>query len=692
MKSSRIIFFATVLLLSSFMLTAQNQNTIEIVANEQQQIIDGFGAHQGNNVVNQQWWIDLFFEDMQASIYRVDLTPKLVSPYSDLSYVSPWFMGNDNDHPLNIEFPGNETGPEGNRVRTYTSPEDYGRDFAGFSAPIAVMGPDIDVNVAYFTYSEDNAITEGMARSEELGDFKFIASIWSPLPWVKVSSGNHYPENWSPGPVEGTAWPFVWGGNFAGGRLDVTNEPLDVFDDSDLGGEGATSSLTQFARSTAAYIKGYQDFHNTQFYAISIQNELNFEEFYNSATYPLSQQYIAALLAIKNEFDKYDDLRDIKIIGPEDLLGGDAYGLWQYGGGENTIHKNLQYLSSLAENSEASDAVDFFCIHGYDRDGASASGATSILWDYWLNGWDASPASGIPANVNGFAHYGKKSWMTETSGEDPRWLYPTSGYPSGGAWSLGLRVHQALTSGRQSAWVYWTFADLSSGNPGPDGLTTPGLGNVSPKYVAAKHYFRYIRPNAYRVTCNTAGEGNVLGSAYTHEGDSTITIVVINPSDTEQLANINLQGLENENIDFETYTSSNNNYWESSALSLQEGNAEISLPPYSMMTLYSTTSAIVTDVNEIKGKSSIALFQNNPNPFSETTTVSFELTKKENIRVTLHDTQGRILDTLMDESKTPGAYQLEIDATQLPDGMYLCQLESGAFKQVLKLIVTKGMD
>lgn len=176
------------------------------------------------------------------------------------------------------------------------------------------------------------------------------ASIWSPLPWVKVSSGNRYNQNWWPGPVQNTPWPFVWGGNFAGGRLDVSNTPLQVFNDQSMGGSGPTSALTQFARSTAAYIAGYQRFHKIKFYAISIQNELNFEQFYNSATYPLSSQYITALKIVRAEFDKYPELKDIKIMGPEDLLGGDAYGLWEYGG---PVHKNLQYLHNIDRDADA---------------------------------------------------------------------------------------------------------------------------------------------------------------------------------------------------------------------------------------------------------------------------------------------------------------------------------------------------
>ena len=227
MQRSLLLLLA--FLLASTFLIAQS-NIITVLLSEKKQVIDGFGAHQGDDDVSRDWWQELFFEDLRATIYRVDLTSKLISPYSDLRVYSPWFMGSGTDHGLNLEDPDNPNGPEGNRVRTYTGPQDYSRDFGGYNAPIAVMGPDIDANVNHFTYEEDAAIAEGLQRREELGDFNLVGSIWSPLPWLKVSSGNTWEQNWWPVPVQGSRWPFIWGGNYAGGRLDVSDTPLeDIF-------------------------------------------------------------------------------------------------------------------------------------------------------------------------------------------------------------------------------------------------------------------------------------------------------------------------------------------------------------------------------------------------------------------------------------------------------------------------------
>lgn len=590
-----ILFFFSILLLN---LSAQN---VSIDLNTKYQVIDGFGAHQGNAVTAESWWQDLYYDDLGASIYRVDLTPQLKSPYNDLNVYSPWFMGSSVKSPFNLEDPANPDGPEGNRVRTYTGPNDYSRLFGGQKAPIAIMGPDIEMNIKKFQFPDDLAITKGVEMKNQLGDFKLIGSLWSPVPWVKVSSGNIYPQNWWPGPVVGSSWPFIWGGNFAGGRLDVSGTPLAVFDDSGVGGTGPTSSLTQFIRSTAAYVLGYQRKFNTTFYALSIQNELNFEQFYHSATYPLSSQYITALNALKAEFAKYPELAGIKFMGPEDLLGGDAYGMWEYGSGTGPIHKNLQYLKNIQENPTAAANLDFFCIHGYAADGITSAGSAPLLWDWWAQGWQNSPAPGIPANVKGFTSYNKKSWMTETSGENPAWLYPASGFPNQGGWSIALKLHQALTTGMESAWLYWTFTgEDNNGNVGDFALTNHSLGALSPKYIGAKHFFKYIRPGAYRIKTEQTGTAIIYASAFLHELTKNCTAVLINGSNQVQTVQFSLNGLNPSamNKTYQVYKSSLNDYWKEDSVTLMNGTGFVIIPSYGVATIVGDISGSTSTLHD----------------------------------------------------------------------------------------------
>ena len=581
--SATLTFFLT----ATSGLAQQATVTIDTSPAGRQQVIDGFGTCLSGAEGQQSWWQSLYFDDLRCSLLRVDLTPQFVSPYADFTYNSPWF----HNHPA---LPG----PDGNNARVYTSAADYTRAWTFAvngqnvtqQAAIAVMGPDIDQNAAVFDFGSlqtAGAVAQlGQAKRAQLGDFKLFGSLWSPAPWVKVSSGNAIGGQSGVLPVNGTAWPFIWAGNFAGGRLDTSDVPLAVFDDSKFGGTEPTSALTQFARCTAAYLRGFQNTYGVRFYAISVQNELNFEEFYNSCTYPLSSQYIAALKRLRAELDKYPDLAGIKLEGPEDLLGGDAYALWQYGGGATAIHKNLQYLQKVAADPQAAAALDFMSIHGYAPDGVTSAGADPTSWNWWANGWATSPAAGVPANVLGFAGYGKKSWMTETSGENTTWLSPASGFPNAGAFSIALKLHQALTAGRESGWAYWQFTDGSAVDT--QTLTDATSLATSPKYVAAKHFFAYIRPGAVRVnaTVSTTASAALLASAFVQDTDYSLTLVLVNPSANAVNATVTIPGYPQGLSSFQGYTSSDGSYWQNARMSVNNGQAAVTVPGYGVVTLY----------------------------------------------------------------------------------------------------------
>lgn len=546
--------------------------TINTSAPGRGQTIDGFGTCLAGNEATNLWWQQLYFDDLGASMLRLDLTPHFRAPYSDNAYNSPSW--------------GN-AGPQGYYARAYTNTHDYRTSFSGRSASIAVMGPNIETNIGYFVFpTVPGAVAQaGMMRRLQLGDFKLFGSLWSPAPWVKLSSGNTYGGSSLGLPAKGAPWPFIWLGNFAGGKLDVSGAALADFDDSALGGSGPTSALAQFARCTAAYVRGFQREFKVQFYALSIQNEVNFEEFYNSCTYPISNEYIAALKAVRSEFDKYPDLAPIKLIGPEDLMGGDPYSMWQYGGGSRPVHKNLQYLQNIATDPGAASALSFFCIHGYANDGTSATGASPTQWNWWLNGWTSRPGVGIPANVKGTAAYGKKSWMTETSGEAPAWLSPTTGFPNQGAWSIALKIHQALSAGQQSAWAYWQLTD---GNPiGASTLTDSAQRANAAKYVAAKHFFRFIRPNAVRVNTSVTGATGLNASAYLAVSNSGLTIVMVNTASNSTAIQIQVPPIPAGLKTFQSFTSDATRLWVSNSVPILGGNLSVSVPGYGVCTLVS---------------------------------------------------------------------------------------------------------
>src|SRR5579864_8911983 len=143
--------------------------TIDTSPAGRRQVMDGFGTCLSGNEGQQSWWQQLYFDDLRASMLRIDMTPSFRAPYSDYTYNSPWFHNNP-------ALPG----PDNNNVRTYTNAADYPRLFAGRRAPIAVMGPSIETNIGYFTFpATPGAVAQaGVMRRLQLGDFKLFGSLW----------------------------------------------------------------------------------------------------------------------------------------------------------------------------------------------------------------------------------------------------------------------------------------------------------------------------------------------------------------------------------------------------------------------------------------------------------------------------------------------------------------------------------
>jgi hypothetical protein len=639
--------------LSPFFIKAQSV-AIDATTGGRQQTMDGFGTCLSGTSGETTWMQNLYFDDAYCSLLRMDLKPCFVAPFSDFEYNSPWFHSNP-------ALPG----PDNNNVRTYTNASDYTRSYFNRSAQIAVMGPDINANILKFDFTQDGPrvagvmAKAGLSRKTKLGDFKLTGSIWSPAPWLKISSGSVYGASSGIMPVQGTPFPFIWGGNFAGGKLDVSDTPIAQFFD----GAQNTSALTQYARSTAAYIKGIQDKNGVTFYSISIQNELNFEVFYNSCTYALSSQYIAALKAVRKEFNKYPDLKNIRIMGPEDLLGGDAYAMWQFGSGTSVTHKNLQYLTEIAKDTAAFADIDYYCIHGYAADGVSSAGSNSTLWDWWANGWITSPASGIPSNVKGFRGYTKKSWMTETSGENTPWLDPATGFPNNGGFSIALKMHQALTSGFQSGWEYWQFADGSAA--GASTLTDATQLANSPKYVAFKHFSRYIRPNAVRLNTTVSNGANISASSYIHDVNKTLAVVVINSNSTAQTVTVNIPALPFALSTLDAHTSGNNSYWNASSLSIVQNKVTVTVPAYGIATL--NGGAVITGMNAVIKNPNFNIY---PNPTKNTISILAE-SMLESVTITSQNgavvyEKSNILNSMLTESNfflSPGLYFVEVKNT-----------------------------
>ena len=76
-----------------------------------------------------------------------------------------------------------------------------------------------------------------------------------------------------------------------------------------------------------------------------------------------------------------------------------------------------------------------------------------------------------------------------------------------------------------------------------------------------------------------------------------------------------------------------------------------------------------------QGQKKIRLLQNYPNPFNPSTTISFELTSPEYIRLSVYTMLGQPVAMLAEGRREAGWYRIAFNANQLPSGIYFYRLE-----------------
>jgi hypothetical protein len=83
------------------------------------------------------------------------------------------------------------------------------------------------------------------------------------------------------------------------------------------------------------------------------------------------------------------------------------------------------------------------------------------------------------------------------------------------------------------------------------------------------------------------------------------------------------------------------------------------------------------------------LRQNYPNPFSLSTTISYELPRAMWVTLSVVDLMGRQVRLLNSGPQTAGRHDIVFDSDDLASGIYLYRLDAGAAVQTRRLVVVK---
>ncbi len=395
------------------------------------------------------------------------------------------------------------------------------------------LGPDLDANIAKFNFEHERVKIFGQVaqylqkNALEPDRVKYMADFWTPPHWMKAPTGAT--ASFAGRPARPTPFVTFQGSDTVGGHLKQTPE-----------------NLQQFARYIAAWTQGFQRHYGITFDNISIQNELSFENPFDSCTYLSRQgadgkpeggqywQYAAALKAVKDEFQRLGITTRVR--GPHMAnIGESPSNPW-------ALNDQCNFVKAVRDNADP-ELFDFLSIYTSNyldpqwsavmlhafREGKGSM--PQLDWADWLY-------------CPGFG-YDKPYWVAEMGGGRPQWLAGQNGTPGNGAMRVAQNIHNAVVWGNVSAYVYWQA--LGGGRPTPGGSDLLGSTfDVSQKPSAAyRHFSRYVRPGAVRVktTPTAIGTDDELMtsdaldvSAFVHAADRTVTVVLDQPARPDRTA------------------------------------------------------------------------------------------------------------------------------------------------------------
>ncbi len=84
-----------------------------------------------------------------------------------------------------------------------------------------------------------------------------------------------------------------------------------------------------------------------------------------------------------------------------------------------------------------------------------------------------------------------------------------------------------------------------------------------------------------------------------------------------------------------------------------------------------------------------SLGNNYPNPFNPETNIKFDIAKSTFAKLVVFDSRGREINTLVNEKLSPGSYQYNFNASDLPSGAYFYRLETSDFTETKRMILVK---
>jgi len=83
------------------------------------------------------------------------------------------------------------------------------------------------------------------------------------------------------------------------------------------------------------------------------------------------------------------------------------------------------------------------------------------------------------------------------------------------------------------------------------------------------------------------------------------------------------------------------------------------------------------------------LYNAYPNPFNPNTKIKYSIQNSDMVQIKVYDIMGVEIETLLNEYKQTGTYEVEFDAGNLTSGVYFYRMTSGNYSETKKMILLR---
>jgi hypothetical protein len=83
------------------------------------------------------------------------------------------------------------------------------------------------------------------------------------------------------------------------------------------------------------------------------------------------------------------------------------------------------------------------------------------------------------------------------------------------------------------------------------------------------------------------------------------------------------------------------------------------------------------------------LLQNYPNPFNPSTTIRYALPQRSHVTLTVFNTLGQQVATLVNDSREAGYHDVRFDSSGLASGVYFYRLRAGDYVGTKRLLLLR---